>query len=313
MNYWITFFAILIFMILSEYVNAQITVGVSPPIIDLGEIEKGETKIARFNVITSSEDTLIVRLEATRGKADFFTGNYVNYIHNYSEEDIKPWIEFLSNPVELRPASIQGTTIKNIREATFLVSVPEDAEPGYHNGYVMLDPRITEDVNKQVTIKTVVPLTILFKVPGDPVREGKIYDITLRGYSRDTAYFDIFFHNTGSVTMLVKTGKIEIFDIFNNSVGSVLIPSGYVEPGQIKTFNALWDINDTFIPGTYRLEAEMDYSSGKAEKISYIQLYEKPSLPAPRIVEKKEEGISIWLVLLILLLVIGVVYWWYKK
>lgn len=312
MNFRIVFFSTLAFILLSEYVNAQITVGVSPPILDLGEIKRGETKIARFNVITSSEDTLLVSLEATRGKADFFTGDYVNLIHNYSEEDTKQWIEFLTNPVELKPANIQGTTIKNIREATFLLSVPEDAEPGYHNGYVMLNPKVAEDIPRQVTIKTVVPLTILFKVPGDPLREGKIYDITLRGYSRDAAYFDVFFHNTGTVTMLVKSGKIEIFDIFNNSVGNILIPSGYVKPGEIKTFNALWNINDTFIPGTYRLEAEMDYSSGKAEKTSYIQLYEKPSLPTPHVVEK-EEGISMWLIILILLVVIGVAYWWYKK
>lgn len=305
------FFIILIFIILFKPINAQISVGVSPSIIDLGEVNRGETKIVRFNVITSSEDIIIVSLESTRGKADFFTGNYANLISNYSEEDTKQWIEFLLNPVELKPMNIQGTAIKNIREATFLLNIPRYAEPGYHNSYVMLNPIITDEV-KPITIKTVVPLTVLFKVPGNVLREGKIYDIALRGYNRDTVYFDVFFHNTGNVTIMVKSGKIDIFDIFNNSVGSVIIPSDYVKPGEVKTFNALWNINETFIPGTYRLEAEMDYSNNKTKKTTYIELYEKPSLPTPRIVEKKE-GIPIWIIILVLLLVIGVVYLWYKK
>ncbi|MFH8092570.1 MAG: hypothetical protein QXM38_01360 [Candidatus Aenigmatarchaeota archaeon] len=184
------FFLILIFIPLCY---SQVTVGVSPPVLDLGEIKKRETKIAKFNIITSSSDTLLVRMEATRGKADFFTpNNYWQYLSNYSEEDTKTWITFVSNPIELEPVNIPGANVKSMKEVTFLLTVPENAESGYHTAYIMLDPKVAKTTTKPITIRTVFPLTVIFYVPGDAVRDGKIYDTVFAGVSDDTTSIQFF-------------------------------------------------------------------------------------------------------------------------
>lgn len=274
-------YVLLITLVLIECVRAQVTIGVSPPVLDLGEVEKGKTKIARFDVITSSENVIMTRLESVPGNPDFFnSGSYVNYLYNYSDEDSKTWIEFLSNPVDLHPTSIQSLGMKNFNEINFLLNIPQSAESGYHSVMVTLDPRAVKQAIKQVTIKTIVPLTIIFQVPGNVLRQGKIYDIALSGFDDNTAYLNVFFQNTGNVTLLVKAGEMNMFDAQNNYLGKVIINGDYIKPGENKIFTSAWSINKSYIPGSYRIEAKILYPGGSTEKTAYIQLYKKPSAPA---------------------------------
>jgi hypothetical protein len=299
---------IYLFFIIMTAVNlctAQVTVGVSPPVLDLGEINRGEIKIGKFNIITSTQNTLIVRLEAARGKADFFTpSNYWQYLSNYSEEDTKTWISFVSNPVELEPTNIPGTSIKSAREVTFFLSVPEDAEAGYHTAYIMLDPKSAQQSTKPISIRTVFPLTILFKVPGQAIRDGKIYDTTFLGVSSDTTYFNTVFQNTGTVTMMITSGKIRIY----NSSGEVAVadlPSTYVKPGEIKNIRSL--VNRALPPGEYRLQTIVYFSSGYAEKNSTISITENPLIAKP--IEKQR--FPWWIIIIILVMLLA--YYWYKR
>ena len=291
-------------MIMIDFCHAQVTVGVSPPVLDLGEINRGETKIGKFNIITSTQDTLIVRLEAARGKADFFTpNNYWQYLSNYSEEDTKTWISFLSNPVELEPTSIPGSNIKSAREVSFFLSVPENAEAGYHTAYIMLDPKSAKQSTKPISIRTVFPLTILFKVPGQAIREGKIYETTVSGVSADTTYFNTIFQNTGTVTMLITSGKIRIYDS-SGEVAVASLPSTYVKPGEVKNIRSL--VNTALEPGEYKLQTIVYFSSGYAEKNSTIFVTEKPSA-----IVKEKAGFPWWIIIIIMVMLLA--YYWYKR
>jgi hypothetical protein len=300
-------YIVLLITLTLNFCYAQITVGVSPPVLDMGEINRGETKIGKFNVITSSQDTLIVRLEATRGKADFFTpNNYWQYLSNYSEEDTKTWISFLSNPVELETTNIPGTSIKSAREVSFILSVPEDAESGYHTAYIMLDPKSAKQSTKPISIRTVFPLTILFKVPGEALRDGKIYETTFSGMSQDATYFNTLFQNTGTVTMLITSGEIRVYDPYDNQVAIASLPSTYVKPGETKNIRSL--ANTALKPGEYKLQAIVYFSSGYAEKKSTINVTEKPSA-APRQIEKSK--FPWWIIIIIMVMLIA--YYWYKR
>ncbi len=291
-------------MMMIDFCHAQVTVGVSPPVLDLGEINRGETKIGKFNIITSTQDTLIVRLEAARGKADFFTpNNYWQYLSNYSEEDTKTWISFLSNPVELEPTSIPGSNIKSAREVSFFLSVPENAEAGYHTAYIMLDPKSAKQSTKPISIRTVFPLTILFKVPGQAIREGKIYETTVSGVSADTTYFNTIFQNTGTVTMLITSGKIRIYDS-SGEVAVASLPSTYVKPGEVKNIRSL--VNTALEPGEYKLQTIVYFSSGYAEKNSTIFVTEKPSA-----IVKEKAGFPWWIIIIIMVMLLA--YYWYKR
>jgi hypothetical protein len=294
-------------MLTFNFCHAQVTVGVSPPVLDLGEISRGETKVAKFNIITSSQDTLIVRLEAARGKVDFFMpNNYWQYLRNYSEEDTKTWINFLSNPVELEPTKIPGTNIKSAREVSFILSVPEDAEPGYHTAYIMLDPKSAKQSTKPISIRTVFPLTVLFKVPGEAFRDGKIYDTALSGISQDTTYFNTVFQNTGTVTILITSGEIRIYNSSNIQIATAILPSTYVKPGETKSIRSL--VNTALQPGDYKLQTVVYFSSGYAEKNSTINVIEKPPV-APKPIEKQK--FPWWIIIIIMVMLIA--YYWYKR
>lgn len=305
MKYYLILFLILFFI---PVTFSQVTVGVSPPVLDLGEINRSETKVAKFNVITSTQDTLIVRLEATRGKADFFTpNNYWQYLQNYSEEDTKTWISFVYNPVDLEPTSLPGTSIKSAREVTFILKVPEDAEPGYHTTYIMLDPKIPKQITKPIAIRTVFPLTILFKVPGDALRDGKIYETNLAGMSKDITYFNTIFQNTGTVTILVTSGEIRIYNSSDDYIASASLPSTYVKPGETKTIRSL--INMALPEGNYRLQTIVYFSSGFSEKNSTI-FVTRPTV-SYEIKEEKEK--FPWWLIIIIILVMLFAYYWYKR
>ncbi|MCS7135374.1 MAG: hypothetical protein NZ893_02970 [Candidatus Aenigmarchaeota archaeon] len=287
--------------------SAQITVGVSPPVLDLGEVQRGETKIAKFNIITSTSDTLIVRLEAVRGKADFFTpNNYWEYLANYSEEDAKTWIKFLSNPVELEPVNIPGSNLKSAREVTFILQVPENAEAGYHTAYIMLDPKSPKQLIKPITIRTVFPLTILFKVPGEALRGGKIYETMFLGTDKDTTHFNTMFQNTGTVTLLITSGKLNVYSISGDLIATTHLPSTYVKPGELKHIRSL--INQRLPEGEYNVQSIVYFSSDFAEKNSTIKVREFKAEE-----EYKERQKFPWILLIIILLVIILAYYWYKR
>ncbi|MEM5799562.1 MAG: hypothetical protein QXZ43_02770 [Candidatus Aenigmatarchaeota archaeon] len=302
------FLPYLFFIFLSFQITySQVTVGVSPPVLDLGEINRGETKIAKFYVITSTQDTLIVRLEATRGKADFFTPtNYWQYLSNYSEEDTKTWISFISNPIDLEPINLPGTNIKSSREVTFILKVPEDAEAGYHTAYIMLDPKTPRQTTKPISIRTVFPLTILFKIPGDAIRDGKIYDTKFLGSDADTTYFNSIFQNTGTVTILITSGEVKIYNSSEDYVASAYIPSTYVKPGETKNIRSLTSI--ALPEGDYKLQTVVYFSSGFAEKNSTISVF-KTSFSY----ELKEKEKFPWWLIIIIILVVLLAYYWYKR
>ena len=81
---------IFVFAVLPCTSNAarEYQVGVSPPVLDLGILERGEETVAEFFMITSSTEDLLVKLRATRGIPDFFSKQaYSARVDEYSEED----------------------------------------------------------------------------------------------------------------------------------------------------------------------------------------------------------------------------------
>ena len=113
-------------LIIPEY-HAQLTIGVSPPLLDLGELEPGTSKIARFYLVTSSEEKFFVHMNPTGlDVRTFMTTRYKEFGNNYSEEDVSSWVEFLSNPVELKEP--KERQIKLLTELAFEKGIPHSVE-----------------------------------------------------------------------------------------------------------------------------------------------------------------------------------------
>ena len=301
------------FSILISKCNAQLSVGVSPPLIDLGEIQPGASKIGRFNVITVSKEISIVRLSASKGNIDYFMNKYGDLGYNYSEEDISSWVEFISNPVKLEKSSESSTTkgggkISGASEVIFILHVPKDAEPGYHSGLIDLYPIIPES-SRPITIQSISPLIFIFKVPGKALREGKIMDLSSGSYYPGRLNLNVYFKNTGTVTIQLKPAKINVFGDDNKTIASLTSDSSFVKPGEIKRLTAFWPMKEVKI-GTYNVTARIDYTTGYAFKKSIVEVYKPPIIPG-RVVEKP--SVFPWWILIIFFLILLIGYIFYKS
>jgi len=294
-------------------IHAQ-SVGVSPPFLNLGEIQPGTSKIATFQIVTASEEVSLVQLGKAKGSIDFLRKGEYNYaLMNYSEQDILPWIEFISNPVEMTKIedlskTKAGGTIKGAKEINFIIKVPKDAEPGYHMGIITLTP-LNIQTNKLVVIQAIVPLTFIFKVPGKAVRDAKIFEVSTNGYYNGNLILDIFFQNTGTVTFSILPVEVKIFDKKNNFIDEFTSYTVYVKPGEMKHISALWEKKDVEL-GNYNAEVKIDYMSGYALKKSNIELYSPQQIPPARVVEK--EFVFPWWVVIVLVIVVIVAYMYYR-
>jgi len=274
----------LTFLLLFSVSNAQLSVGVSPPSLDLGEIEPGTSKIVKFNVVAVSKDISVVRLSASRGSTDLITRKDI--LLNLSEEDISSWVEFISNPVKLKETETSlrtGGRIKGAKEIAFILHVPKDAEPGYHIGLINLHPVIPAS-SRMFTLQSIVPFTFIFKVPGKAIRDGRIMELSSGRYDHGRLEVNVYFKNTGTVTLRPKPAKIEIFDEDNKILASLTTDCQVIKPGEIKRLTAFWSVNGMEI-GNYNATAEVDYLTGISRKKSMIQLY-RPLLPPARVVQK---------------------------
>jgi hypothetical protein len=290
----------------------EFSVGVSPQVVDLGNVSIG-TKIVRFYIVTISDEPLLVYLEPANPLLDFFDNpSYKNLLYNYSEEQVLSWVELLSNPVELTPSgdsSAFGGNVKGWREINFLLNVPSTAEPGYHLFRVIPRPSVPEGgAAGQVGVKvaTIVPVNILFSVPGKAVRQGKILDITGE-YVRNNLALHIHFLNTGTVTISASASRVEVYDSKKNMITSGSSDVVSIKPGEKKVLTAMLPISGVKY-GEYDVYAKVSYLTGYTEKNSTVSLYPPTEIPPAKPIE-----IPWWLIVLIIFLIIFLLLYKYEK
>jgi hypothetical protein len=176
-------------------------------------------------------------------------------------------------------------------------------------GVITLDP-LTPKAGRTIAIKAIVPFTFIFKVPGKALRDGKIFEVSSGGYYNDRLNIDIFFQNTGTVTISTLPAEIKISDKKNNPIDGLSSTVVYIKPGEMKHLTAPWDVTDVEL-GIYNAEVKIDYITGYALKKSTIELYKKPQISPARIVEK-EFVFPGWVVVIVALIVI-IAYIYYKS
>ena len=283
-----------------------ISVGVSPPVLELGELEKGSSKISRFFIVTSSDERLIVQLETAKTDAEFFyKGDYNKFLVNYSEEDPSTWVEFLRNPVELVPndtLATQSGYIKGWREIEFYVKIPSNAEPGYHAATITPLPFFPTVYDGGVGIRSIVAITLLMKIQGAAVREGRILDLNTGDYANNKLEVNVFFKNTGTVTINSQADSIEIYDKYGRQVGSLSSGSVLVKPGESRKFTALWDVRGLEF-GEYNASAKVCYRTGCTYKQATIELY-RPKVPLIYPEEKKPSEFPLWILFMIIIAIV---------
>ncbi len=298
---------LLFFLFLLPISYAQdFSVGVSPLIIDLGEIEKGSTEAIEFNVITSSTEPFSIYLTPENGLIDFFNkAGYENLVYNYSEQKTDIWITLLDNPVRADPVD-QSDGKSKTKKVNLLLNIPRDAENGYHIVNIKPSPEIPSGATGDVgtTIIGVVSVNILFNIQGDAVRAGKILDVVQAPYSKGVA-FKTYFKNTGTTTISARVFQ-DIYDL-DNKLAEAQSFRETLAPGETKDFTVSFQLEETLPKKDYTIRTTVDYTTGDVSMNSTMRL-EAVYYPT----EVKEISIPLWLLALLVIIILIVIYRWVR-
>lgn len=283
--------------------------GVSPAIIDLGEISRGDSKRGSFVLTTTSDEGFLVNIDVARGSKDFFMGRYSYAAGEYSEQDASRWINFLNAPVYLDAST--DSSDPNIIKASkinFIVNVPENAEPGYHLVEIIPTPDVPSGWSTGVNIVAVTKINLLLKVLGEVDRKGEILDMNARIVGKRTMV-DIYFQNTGSVSMYAQADNILIYSTEGQLLERLWSSKSFVEPGEVVKLTGF--VTRPMDPGSYLATANVSYMNGHAAKETDLWL-EPPSLAAVQ-EEPAAPGQAAfpWWIVIIAILIIGYIIYRY--
>jgi len=287
-----------------------ISVGISPAYLNLGEVEPGQSKIARFYLVTSTKEKMIVHLGSSKGDMNIYgREEFEGLIRYHSEEDVSSWVEFLNNPSELLPPDkVPGElNVGQLREVTFILKIPESAEPGYHTGIIHMDPKIVRSEEADVYVKSIVPLAYIFKVKGDAIRSGNVIDIVQKEYSKEAIWVQIFYENTGTVTTYVNQGTLWFYDKDGKLVLEETTDARLVKPGEIKEFNSFIKVGE-IEDGEYDVEVTIGHRTETlTKKLKLDIVRQKPTQIQSGKVTGEQWKIS-WKTILIILVIILIAY-----
>ncbi len=292
----------------------SLSVGVAPGVVDLGEVENGKEYSFNFYLISDYEKDLAVELSTQNAPPEFYTPAWPRHGYNFdpitaSEEKTSTWISFIENPVVLPPEKklytlSTGSLVKANKEVTALIKIPENAEPGYHAGYIVPKP-ITQAQGRGGTALEIITITkigYVFKVKGEAKRNGKIIGII---HEKDK--LKIIFKNTGTLTMSVKVSNVTIYDAYKKKIIASLSSREYkVKPKEITTIAIPW-FNETITEGKYPVKATVEWIGGKTEKEGVIEfrkeITEKPIISEiPEKPPLKPTGFPTWMVSIIIII-----------
>ena len=310
MKFYVVFICFILFFSCFSFISLaepRLFVGVSPSVIDVGEIERGSTTLVKFYIVTVSEEPLLVYLETENGKIDFFNGHFSDLIFNYSEEDSSKWIKYLVNPVELKPQNetlnTGYETIKGWREVNLLLEIPKNAEPGYHLIIVKPNPRSASGTEGRVGTKLVAisSVSVFFKIPGDAKREGLILDSTSGDYSSNQININTYFQNIGTTTITARAIQ-KIYDKDNNFITQISSPKEAIKPKEIKILKTPFTLDGVSF-GNYEIFTTVSYTTDSEYKNSSLSI--TPEILAAK---PKPEEFPTWIFIVLIIIIAIVIY-----
>jgi hypothetical protein len=285
---------------------ADFSIGVSPPVVEAGEIGPGEQKIIKFSIFTVSTDPLLVYFGTDNSSMRFFDMGYTELMANFSEEATSSWLEFPNNPVEIDTASrIAG---RGWKEVTALLHVPDNAEPGYHVIHVRPMPTVFQQgaAPAGAGVVAVTRVSVLFNVKGEARREGIILDTTTSGFSKGRFSLNTFFQNTGTVTLYAQA-TTSLYKKNGTFVNYFQSTWEYAKPGSIKIFTIPASADEQ----EYDTTSLVKYTTGEATKNGTITL---PLVETTaKSVEQPKEGWPWYIILIIIIIVAIIAYRWLRE
>lgn len=298
-----------------------LSVGVAPPVLDAGEMLPGESKAMTFYLMTDHEKDLLVDLSTKNSIRSFYDPakgrfRYSFSAENASEEDISGWLTFLKKSVILPPEKklvyLDGGGVANANQgAEVIISVPRDAEPGYHAGVVSPYPRVSiEGGGTGLGIISTVEMSYVLKVPGKAVRDAEIAGVDLSVDSAGHGMLRILVKNRGSVTISARADSIRVF---NNSqvIAETASNDRKISPGSVGELSVGLDTRG--LKGFYDVEAHVEWLTGGDSFDGEVEVTEyvpPPPVTGEVVAPAAPMGFPLWILPLILVFVGIAVYRW---
>jgi len=301
-------------ILLMAYSAASTSVGTAPGTQNIGELDAGNSYEIHFYVTTRGIDSsFTIEPEFQRASASNYERepdeNGFNP-HEASQEDISDWIEFGQdtysvNPNNERVTSLDGGGSVNYNEeVSYIINIPEDAEPGYHRGAVDLNPDLSGGGAGASSVSNIglTQYNFYFKVPGHAERDLRTMDVRSVRTGDDSARFDFIVENNGTVTTWVQRSGTTVYNDLGEAAGEVSTGGQYIEPGQQEIISTYW--NDEQVDGgEYRVRGDLNYITGNSIVDETISISDR--IQVEETDEEESDSVPMWLILMTLV-VIGV-------
>lgn len=297
-------------------VAAATSVGTAPGSLNLGELEPGQNYEGFFYVTTRGiSQEFEVEPEYRRASRSLFERDvededaYFNPEEG-SQQDISEWISFSQNSYSVDPnerniAEMEGggSIVYNER-VRFTISLPDDAEPGFHAGSIDLKPDLQSSGasgGSSVMNMGVTRPTFFFEVPGHAERDIDVVDVRAVRTGDEEARVDFLVSNEGTVTSWLRRSDTTVYDEFGDESNTITTGGRYVAPDNTEVISSQWR-NPELEGGQYRVSGELDFITGKYYVDETINISD--TIQVER--EEREEGYRPTWVILMLLLLVGV-------
>lgn len=303
---------------LSATANAkELQAGVSPIVLDLGNLSKGTSTVGSFFIVTSSNDEILVKLDSQRSNIAYFKKpGYASIADKVSEEDSSGWAFFPSNPYVLRPSNeslkTAGGSISDWKKVSFVLNVPKNAEPCNHALHIRPNPYVVEEYGNAVNIVALTAITVMFNVDGKCEVNGRILDILQdEGTADGTVKIDVYFQNTGTATVSARAISISAYYENGTKIGSQESGYAYVKPGETTILSAKFGPESFAMEGMYKVNATVNYGVNSTSKEATI-LIKHPSAAAVQEpfakIDSAKSNYIVWLIILIIIIIAYKIY-----
>lgn len=301
-----------------------LSVGVAPPVLDAGEMIPGDSKPMEFYLMTDHDKNLLVELSTKGARREFYSpekarSRYPFEVDNSSEEEIRGWLTFLKGyvivPPEKRLVYLEGGGVANAnKKVEVIISVPEDAEPGYHAGFVSPYPRVSfEGGGTGLGIISVVEMAYVVNVAGEAIRDAEIAGTDFRMDMPGHGTLYILVKNMGTVTISVKADHVRLFNSSNHTLAFLGSNEERIAPGCVEGLEV--GIDTRGMEGVYGFEAHVEWLTGEGSMDGEIEVREY--VPPPPVTGKVTAPLApvwppLWILPLILTVVAALVFWWLR-
>ncbi|MCB9821065.1 hypothetical protein H6798_00810 [Candidatus Nomurabacteria bacterium] len=250
----------------------RLVLNVSPTVIEL-DANRGNLVSGSFKVVNGSDVSVDLIATPKNFTASDEEGG-VDITEQPTQYSLASWINVSPETVEVPSRGSQ------VFEYT--INVPADAEPGGHFGVIIVstDPQKV-DLTGPSVVQEVGPL-ILVRVPGDTQEKASVVEFSADNFKQSGPIELITrVENQGNVHFKPQ-GKIEIKNMFGNTVTSIDLEERNVLPGTIRKLVNEWNPGG-FTVGRYTANLTIVYGENNqiaSASTTFIIFPYKTILPA---------------------------------